>query len=118
MNSVLEDLDNSTTGTADQTATAPPNLDGTGQPKPRAMPVLRPWLRAQTINASRHAEALRPFRREEFGPGQAMPSEGNIQSVNQLIVGLRERLMKLTRHVSYTAARAIEEPGTAALQRL
>ena len=43
--------------------------------RPRAVgatpSVLQPWLRAQSINVMRHAAALRPFRREEFGPGAA-----------------------------------------------
>ena len=47
-------------------------------PRPRvvsgAAPVLLPWLRAQSINVTRHAAALRPFKRDEFGPGQAAPS--------------------------------------------
>ena len=34
--------------------------------KPPA-PVLLSWLRTQSINVTRHAAALRPFRREEFG---------------------------------------------------
>jgi hypothetical protein len=50
-----------------------------------AAPVLLPWLRAQSINVTRHAAALRPFKRDEFGPGQAAPSEGHIQVVNDLI---------------------------------
>jgi hypothetical protein len=44
--------------------------------KPPSRPVMLPWLRAQSINVTRHAAALRPFRREEFGTGAAIPSKG------------------------------------------
>jgi len=74
------------------------------KPRPRqrsraesgAAPVLLPWLRAQSINVTRHAAALRPFKREEFGPGASAPSEGHIQSVNSLITKLREGLLKMS----------------------
>ena len=48
----------------------------------RSTPVLQPWLRAQSINVTRHAAALRPFRRGEFGRGPESPSEGHLQAVN------------------------------------
>jgi len=62
-----------------------------------AAPVLLPWLRAQSINVTRHAAALRPFKRDEFGPGQSAPSEGHIQVVNDLITKLRRGLLKMSR---------------------
>ena len=45
------------------------------EPDPRTRPqaaggpasVMQPWLRAQSINVTRHAAALRPFRLDEFG---------------------------------------------------
>src|SRR6202035_4918972 len=64
-----------------------------------AAPVLLPWLRAQSINVTRHAAALRPFKREEFGAGAAAPSEGHIQVVNQLITKLRRGLLKMSENV-------------------
>src|SRR5580658_4711618 len=67
-------------------------------------PVLRPWLRAQAINVTRHAAALRPFRREEFGTTAASPSEGHIQAVNTLIGSLRRGLLKMSGRVTTAAA--------------
>jgi hypothetical protein len=81
-------------------------------------PILIPWLRAQSINVNRHAAALRPFQRSEFGTGPAAPSEGHIQSVNQLISGLRRGLLKISKGVTNAVAAAKEEPGTPALQNV
>ena len=66
----------------------------------RPKPVLGPWLRAQSINVTRHAAALRPFRREEFGGGAAAPSEGHIQAVNSLMASLRHGLMRMSGRVT------------------
>jgi len=86
---------------------------------PRApLPVLRPWVRAQSINVSRHAAALRPFKREEFGTGAAAPSEGHIQAVNTLVGTLRRELLRLSKRVSEAAQAAGGEPTTAGLQQL
>ncbi|HVI08338.1 MAG TPA: hypothetical protein VND65_08600 [Candidatus Binatia bacterium] len=81
-------------------------------------PVLLPWLRAQSINVTRHAAALRPFKREEFGPGQSAPSEGHIQAVNELIDGLRHGLMNMSRHVHDAIAVASERPSSRRLGRV
>jgi hypothetical protein len=99
-------------------------LDAELQPEPQRITVtaspprsvLRPWLRAQSINVTRHAAALRPFRREEFGTGAAVPSEGHIQAVNSLIGSLRRTLLKVTRHVTSATANAAQEPTTGRLQ--
>ena len=90
--------------------TAAPARNGT------APPVLSAWLRAQSINVNRHAAALRPFRREEFGTGAAAPSEGHIQAVNKLMTSLRRGLLKMTKHVTESAHAASEQPLTARLQ--
>jgi len=95
-------------------APAPPRPAPTAE-KPPA-PVLLPWLRAQSINVTRHAAALRPFRREEFGNGAAIPSEGHIQAVNQLVGKLRQRLMRLTKTVTEASAASAREPTTGRLQ--
>jgi hypothetical protein len=79
-------------------------------------PVLLPWLRAQSINVTRHAAALRPFKREEFGTGAAMPSEGHIQVVNQLITKLRRGLLKMSENVHGAIAKASDRPSSARLQ--
>src|ERR1700728_294924 len=77
-----------------------------------AAPVLLPWLRAQSINVTRHAAALRPFKREEFGTGQAAPSEGHIQVVNQLITKLRHGLLKMSENVHDAIGEASETPSS------
>ena len=100
-------------------------LAGTPEPPPDrtdaagsvAPTVLTPWLRAQSINVTRHAAALRPFRREEFGTGAAIPSEGHVQAVNFMITSLRRGLLKMTTRVTESAAAANEQPSTARLQR-
>jgi hypothetical protein len=89
-----------------------PNPAGTGSA------VLLPWLRAQSINVTRHAAALRPFRREEFGTGAASPSEGHIQVVNKLISTLRRGLLKMSRKVTTASGQASAEPSSAHLQRV
>jgi hypothetical protein len=81
-------------------------------------PVLLPWLRAQSINVTRHAAALRPFKREEFGTGAAMPSEGHIQVVNDLITKLRRGLLKVSERVHDSIATATEKPSSPRLQRV
>jgi hypothetical protein len=86
------------------------------RPTAAAAPVLLPWLRAQSINVTRHAAALRPFKREEFGTGAAAPSEGHIQVVNQLITKLRRGLLKVSEQVHDSIATASEEPNSSRLQ--
>jgi hypothetical protein len=74
---------------------------------------LRTWLRLQSVNVSRHAAALRPFRRDEFGRDSAAPSESHIDAANDLLAKLRPRLMERTRHVSSAvhAASGALRPG-------
>lgn len=78
--------------------------------------VLTPWLRAQAVNVTRHAAALRDFRRAEFGTGDAAPSEGHIQAVNRLIGSLRRGLLQTTGHVTGAAEAASRSPTTRNLQ--
>jgi hypothetical protein len=77
---------------------------------------LAPWLRAQAINVTRHAAALRPFRRAEFGTGAAAPSEGHVLAVNRLIGTLRNQLLRHTKAVSDASKAAQQEPSTQRLQ--
>jgi hypothetical protein len=90
--------------------------------RPRAVgpapAVLAPWLRAQSINVTRHAAALRPFRREEFGTGPASPSEGHLQVVNNLISRLRQGLLKMSKGVANAIGAASQEPSSPRLQRV
>jgi hypothetical protein len=46
-----------------------------GAPAALVPRVLPPLAEAQRINVTRHAAALRPFRRDEFGTGAAAPTE-------------------------------------------
>jgi len=84
----------------------------------RRSPVLRPWVRAQSINVVRHWAALRPFRNGEFGTNVAAPTDGHLQSANELIKKLRERLETLTRSVGDASQASLGEPTKANLQRL
>jgi hypothetical protein len=79
-------------------------------------PVLLPWLRAQSINVTRHAAALRPFKLDEFGTGAEAPTAGHIHAVNHLITNLRDGLLKMSRKVSQSVASTVEEPSTQRLQ--
>jgi hypothetical protein len=83
-----------------------------------ASPVLLPWLRAQSINVTRHAAALRPFKREEFGTGAAAPSEGHIQAANHLITHLRRGLLKMSEHVHDAIGKASKKPSSRRLGRV
>jgi hypothetical protein len=87
------------------------------QAEPRRSAALDPWLRAQAINVSRHAEALRSFQRDEFGVDAAAPTEAHVQAANALIESLRKRLLRLSERVVQAAEEARLEPTTAALQR-
>lgn len=81
-------------------------------------PVLPAWVRGQTINLTRHAAALRPFGRREFGGHAAAPSEGHIQAVNALIRTLRGDLLAYTQRMKQTGQAALTAPAPATLRRL
>ncbi len=72
---------------------------------------LAAWLSGQAVNVTRHAAALRPFKRSEFGIGGAAPSEGHIQAANRLVGGLRRQLFKLTRRVRCDIGAALRAIG-------
>src|SRR5688500_1159050 len=76
-------------------------------------PLLRPWLAAQSVNVVRHAAALRPFADGEFGTGAAAPSRGHVGAVNELIVRLREHLIRRTRRVTDAGTEAGRRPDEA-----
>lgn len=80
--------------------------------------VLKPWLRAQSINVNRHAAALRPFRREEFGNGASSPSEGHLQAVNELVLSLRRELLRLSSGVTQSVAAATTAPSAPGLMQV
>ena len=81
-------------------------------------PVMLPWLRAQAINVTRHAAALRPFKVDEFGTGAEAPTAGHIQAVNKLITGLRSGLLMMANKVSKATTETAAEPSTRRLQPL
>ncbi len=83
-----------------------------------AAPILAPWLRAQAINVTRHAAALRPFKQDEFGSGAEAPTAAHLAAVNQLISQLRNELLKMSDKVSKSASEAATESTTARLQDL
>lgn len=78
--------------------------------------VLRHWIGSQAINVTRHAAALRPFQRDEFGPGSAAPTPGHLEAVNKLISELRRGLLRFSKGVTDAAGRAKREPSTPRLQ--
>ncbi|HYV40004.1 MAG TPA: hypothetical protein VE988_30240 [Gemmataceae bacterium] len=100
-------------------AMPPPNKNGQAASAATTTPaVLPPWVRAQALNVTRHAAALRPFRRDEFGNGPPAPTDSHIDTVNGLIGKLRSGLLKVTRRVGAAAEGAIRRPATAALQHV
>src|SRR5215475_885080 len=101
---------------APATATAVPRRRPGTSPPLISRPVLAPWLRAQAINVTRHAAALRPFRRAEFGPSAAAPTEGHIQAVNALMESLRSGLLDLTSRVTTAARETAADPSSERLQ--
>ena len=80
--------------------------------------VLLPWITTQAVNVTRHAAALRPFRRDEFGTGAAAPTPGHIEAVNGLMAKLRGGLLQYAKAASASARRAVDEPATGRLQAL
>ena len=71
---------------------------------------LESWLRVQALNALRHAAALRPFRKDEFGSGPASPSDAHIEAANDLTENLRGRILKMAAEVKLASAAARQEP--------
>src|ERR1700743_1529613 len=88
------------------------------RPSSSSAAFLQSWLRTQSLNVTRHAAALRPFKREEFGTGPALPSEGHIQAVNALIKKLREGLLKMSSGVTRAIEAVREDLQPAHLQRV
>ena len=88
---------------------------GTLRPGPRTS-VLHPWLRGQAINVTRHAAALRPFKRQEFGTGAASPTEGHIEAVNTMLTSLRANLLEKAARVTQYVGDARRSPTTRNLQ--
>jgi len=94
-------------------STLRPAADGRAVPS-RPPSVLSAYLSGQSLNVRRHLEALRDFRRDEFGTGIARPSEGHIQAVNQLLATLRRPLTRAVAQLEDVAGRAHRHPGPGA----
>jgi hypothetical protein len=88
------------------------------QPVEPVSGVMESWLRTQSINVTRHAAALRPFRKDEFGTIAAAPTEAHIQAVNDLLKQLRDDLLRASNRVNVAATGSLQEPTTTALQRM
>lgn len=99
-----------------QTTRASTNLKGAATPNEQRL--LDNWLNIQSINLCRHAKALRPFTKDEFGTGPAAPSEGHIEAVNQLVERFRTQLIEKARWVDVAAQAARREPTSDRLQLL
>lgn len=95
----------------DETQTRQPDATAAVAATSASQPILRPWIRAQALNLSRHTSALRDFRREEFGTGPETPTEGHIQAVNAVLQRLREPLKARARHMHTLARAATEVPN-------
>jgi hypothetical protein len=78
--------------------------------------VLHSWINTQSINLTRHAAALRPFRKDEFGSGSAAPTPGHLEAVNSLVSSLRHGLLKISKRVAHATSAATQQPTTARLQ--
>jgi hypothetical protein len=76
------------------------------------------WLRVQALNVTRHAAALRPFRLDEFGMGEASPSRAHLEAANHMIQGLRSRLLEVSHQMVNRTEIAIENPYPTQLKRL
>jgi hypothetical protein len=68
------------------------------------------WLNIQSVNLTRHAKALRPFAKDEFGTGVAAPSETHIEAVNRFVDKFRSQLVEMSRWVEAAASAARREP--------
>jgi hypothetical protein len=106
-----------TSGAAPVTTLVPPpsvpEPASTGQQR-----MLDNWLNIQSINLTRHARALRPFTRDEFGTSPAAPSEAHVEAVNRFIDRLRSRVTDGARWVEAAANMARRQPTSARLNVL
>ncbi len=98
--------------TSDAASAAAPAVKTTARPKH----MLLHWLGTQSTNLTRHAAALRPFKRDEFGSGSAAPTPGHLEAVNKMITALRGALLKFSQDFSKVSQAAVHEPVTSRLQ--
>lgn len=79
---------------------------------------LSSWLGVQSLNLTRHAAALRPFRYGEFGSAPESPSDAHMDAVNALIVRLRSQLQEISQVVGNSARSAMQQPDASRLQNV
>lgn len=79
---------------------------------------LETFLRAQSVNATQHAAAIRPFRGDEFGSRPAAPSDAHIRAANDLIERLRQPLQAMSQTINQTARSSAASPSTRSLHEL
>jgi N-acetylmuramoyl-L-alanine amidase len=92
--------------------------NGTGGATPIVQPgaprveqdVLPVYLSGQALNVRRHVDALRDFRRDEFGTQPARPSEGHVQAVNALLATLRGPLVTVVERLDRASDAAQAQP--------
>ena len=92
--------------------------NGTGGATPVVRPgapragqdVLPVYLSGQALNVRRHLDALRDFRRDEFGTQPARPSEGHVQAVNALLATLRGPLVTVVERLDRASDAAQARP--------
>ncbi|HEX5165617.1 MAG TPA: hypothetical protein VFV93_09500 [Thermomicrobiales bacterium] len=83
-----------------------------GEPANAPAAALDDFLRAQAVNVSQHAAALRPFRADEFGSGPEAPSSAHIQAANDLIDRMRQSLLALSQLVQRSAQMSAAAPDS------
>lgn len=77
--------------------------------------VLPSYLSGQALNVRRHLDALRDFRRDEFGGQPARPSEGHVQAVNALLAKLRAPLRTAVERLDRASDAAQARPSPSRL---
>jgi hypothetical protein len=91
-------------GTGGATPVVRPGIPRTAQ---NVLPV---YLSGQALNVRRHLDALRDFRRDEFGSQPARPSEGHVQAVNALLATLRGPLVTVVERLDRASDAAQARP--------
>lgn len=79
---------------------------------------LETFLRAQAVNVTNHAAAIRPFRNDEFGSRPAAPSDAHIRAANELIQRLRQPVQEMAKSISQGARSTANSPSARGLQEV
>ncbi|WLB58020.1 hypothetical protein [Bradyrhizobium japonicum] len=76
------------------------------------------WIGMQARTAVRHAAAIRPFVRGEFGDSPASPGDAHLEAANELTRDLRVQVLEMSRQMVAAARAAIRSPGRNNMRRL